>query len=676
MYFGVDYYPEHWPEERWPVDAKMMKAANMNIVRLAEFGWAKMEPREGTYDFSWLDGAIEVLAREGIGIILGTPTAAAPKWLMDAHPDFYPVDMYGMTKGFGTRRHYCYNNKLYGEYSRRIAEMMARHYKDNPNIVAWQIDNELGGQCFCENCRKAFHGWLENKYGCIDKLNEEWGTVFWSHTYGSWDEIPLPRYSSSDGFSQNPEFGSILSTPYNHNPGLLLDFHRFSSDSVVEYQKLQIEEIRKESSLPITHNYMGHYSEIDYFDLGKDLDFISWDNYPDNMWAKASYQNISMGHDLMRGIKNGNFWMMEQQSGPCGWHTMGDTPEPGQLRLWTYQALAHGAETVVYFRWRACTFGIEQYWYGILDHDGIGRRRYDEIKEIGEELAAYSDLFVGSEIKCEVALIKSYDNFWSHRGQPHNSKFNYNSLLYSYYGAFHANNINMDVTSVDVDFENYKIVVMPAFNLMNEELGDKCRGYVENGGILLITFRSGIKTWNNRMTTMTSPGYFKEIAGIELEEFDSINSGRSVKVKGTFGEGTASIWCDVIKSNGAEALAAYDSHYYSGKAAVTVNNYGKGKVYYAGCDLDDKAMERLAGHIVKTEGITPALADGIPGVEAVRKQKDGKIYRVVLNHNNKPVEIPVNANSIDILGNGAVNGTLFLKPYGVAILAPEPVGFD
>ena len=240
---------------------------------------------------------------------------------------------------------------------------------------------------------------------------------------------------------------------------------------------------------------------------------------------------------------------------------MADNPEPGQVRLWTYQYIAHGAEAIVYFRWRACTVGTEQYWYEILDHDGIARRRYREIKEIGKELDKLGDIFVDSENKVEVALIKSYDNFWSHRGQPHNTKFSYNQLLESYYSALISNNINTDVTSVDADFSKYKLIIMPAFNLMNEEIGKKCDEFGQRGGALLITFRSGTKTWNNKMTTMTVTGYFKDMSGVELEEFDSINFGRTVDVKGEFGSGTASMWCDVLKTNGAREIAAYNSHY-------------------------------------------------------------------------------------------------------------------
>ncbi|WNR42900.1 beta-galactosidase [Paenibacillus roseipurpureus] len=668
MYFGVDYYPEHWPKERWPQDAKMMKEAHINVVRLAEFAWAKMEPEEGRYDFAWLDEAIEVLTAEGIQIILGTPTAAPPKWLMDLYPDAYPSDVFGLTKGFGTRRHYCPNHKVYRDYSRTIAHRMAEHFKDHPHVIAWQIDNEFGGPCYCHSCLKAFRLWLRNRYKDIGNLNREWGTVFWSQTYRDWEEVIVPTYSASDGFSQNAASGVFVSAPYNHNPGLVLDYFRFYTDAVTEYQRIQIDEIRACTDKPITHNLMGHYSELDYFKLGKDLDFICWDNYPNNMWGKSSWSNVSMAHDLMRGIKNQNFWMMEEQSGPCGWQMLGDTPEPGQVRLWTYQAIAHGAEAMVYFRWRACTVGIEQYWYGILDHDGIGRRRYREIQQIGAEMEQLSQLFVGSENVSSVALIKSYDNFWSHRGQPHNVKFQYNGLLSDYYQAVAAHHVNLDVTAVESDFSSYKLVMMPAFNLVTEEIADKCKAYVEGGGTLLLTFRSGTKTWSNRMTELTVPGLFRELAGVELEEFDSLNNGRTVLVQGDFGQGTASIWCDVLTLTGAQVLATYGSHFYKGQPAITVNNYGKGRVIYVGCDLDEKAMELLMKQILQEEGIAPLLQEKTDGVEAVAKMNDGVSYLMLLNHLGQQAITRLDGAYTDAFTGAAMEENVNIPPYGVRVL--------
>jgi len=663
MYFGADYYPEHWPRERWAEDARLMKEANINVVRLAEFSWAKLEPSEGNYDFSWLDEAIDVLSRQGIKVVMGTPTATPPKWLMDKHPEIYMKDKYGHIRGFGSRRHYCYNSPIYHEYTKRIVSKMAQRYGKNPNVIAWQIDNEFGcqdtGQCYCDNCLLAFREWLKSKYGSLDNLNRAWGTVFWSQIYNDWDEIILPYYTVCEG-SDNRFHG--------HNPGLLLDFYRFSSDSIVRYQKLQIDTIRKFASQPITHNFMGHFPEIDYFDLGKDLDFVSWDNYPKNQWGIGDYAGIAMAHDLMRGVKDKNFWVMEEQSGPCGWSVMGNTPEPGQIRLWTYQAVAHGAEAIVYFRWRACLFGAEEYWYGILDHDGIPRRRYREVQQTGRELQSISDLIVGSNVVSQVAIIKSYDNLWSHRFQPHSSGFDYNNLLLSYYKGLMDNNINVDVTSIDRDLSKYKVVFMPAFNLVREDIIQKVEEYVKNGGTLVVTFRSGTRNWDNSMRSDTLPGAFRELAGVEVEEFDPLTREQEVKITGVTGEGKAVIWCDVLKCNGAEVLATYAERFYHGNPAITVNKFGKGRVYYVGCGLDQNSTNRLVAMIAEEAGVQPVLPLKIHGVEAVKKEKDGREYLIVLNHNANSVVVDVGGSYVEVLSGNRVDNVLKLEPYDVAVL--------
>lgn len=664
MYFGAAYYPEHWPREWWETSAKLMKEAHFNVVRLAEFAWAKLEPNEGEYDFSWLDEAIEVLAREGIKVIMSTPTATPPKWLLDKYPEIYPRDAYGRVKGFGSRRNYCFNSKDYHRETKRIVSIISGYFKDNPNVIAWQIDNEFGCHgdtyCFCANCLEEFKGWVRKKYQSIDKLKQAWGTVFWSQTYKNWDELIFPAYTACEQLNQRT---------FAHNPGLLLDYSRFCSDSVIAYQKLQIEELKASGcTLPMTHNLMGHFSDIDYFQLGKDLDFVSWDNYVTDQWNRSDYKSKSMAHDLMRGIKEKNYWMMEQQSGPCGWSAFGDTPMPGQLRLWTFQSIAHGADAIVYFRWRACTFGTEEYWYGILDHDGIPRRRYKEIQQTGKELERLSDLLVDSEVIAEVAIVKSYDNLWSHRHQTHNHHFDYNNLLIDYYKGLITNNINTDVVSVSTDLTRYKIVFMPAFNLVNEEIRKRVEAYVIEGGTLILTFRSGTRNWDNSMTTETLPGYFKNLAGVEVYEFDSLNYGRTVKIQGDMGEGKAALWCDILKPEGAKTIAFYQEAYYRGEAAITVNTYGKGNVYYVGCDIDEELTKKLVREITRSAGVLPVFDWTIEGVEVVKKQKDLKEFFILLNHNDHPVNIDFKNTYSELISEKEVKTGLTLEAFGVAIL--------
>jgi beta-galactosidase len=666
MYYGADYYPEHWPKERIPEDVKLMKEANFNMVRMAEFAWHKMESSEGNYDFSWLDRAMELLNKENIDVVLCTPTATPPKWLMDRYPEIYQVDRQGIRRGFGSRRHYCFNSPVYREYTKKIVTTMAEHYRGNAQVAAWQIDNEFGchdNRCYCENCRKSFIDWLKNKYQTIDRVNEAWGTVFWSQTYNSWDEIILPAYTECDSTSD-------MTAPSTHNPSLQLDYYRFVSDSVRNYQKLQLDILRTFTKKPITHNFMGHFSDLDYFDQAEDLDFVSWDNYIYTPWNKADYEEVSMAHDLMRGLKQQNYWVMEQQSGPCGWNTMGNTPSPGQIRLWAYQAVAHGGEGILFFRWRTCLFGTEQYWHGILDHDGIPRRRFEEIKQTGEEMVRLGSLLDGSENPSEVCLIKSYENLWSHGIQPHSKGFDYNDLLKKYYQVLCRKNMNVDVTSIDSDLDNYKLLIMPAFNLIDEKQTKKISNFVKKGGVLVVTFRSGTRNRNNVMSTESLPGNFRDLAGIRVTEFNALSQGESVSVKGMTMTGCSQIWNDIIELDSAQSLAEYEEEYYMNQPAITVNDYGKGSVFYIGCDLDESGLEELFTHIFTRAAIKPNGL-GIPwGVELVRRVKKGEEYFILMNHNHKEIVISLGRNYRNRLTGVDLQEQITLPAYGVLVISP------
>ncbi len=663
MYFGADYYPEHWPKERWAVDAKLMKEAGFNLIRVAEFAWAKLEPAEGHWDFGWLDEALDVFYKEGIQVVMGTPTATPPKWLMDKHPEIYQVDENGVVQGFGSRRHYCYNSEIYREYSEKIVEKMARHYAGHPAVAAWQIDNEFtcgdGLYCYCEECRQKFIVWLKKKYGSLDALNEAWGTVFWSQTYTDWDQIIVPRKSQAAMFRNN-----------GHNPGLNLDYSRFQSDAIVDYCALQSRILRRWTKLPITHNVV---SELyDYYKMGEQIDVATYDNYPASPWKSflgGAVYDPAFSIDIERGAKNKNVWVMEQQSGPCGWNVLGSTPRPGQLKKWTYQALAHGAEAIVYFRWRACLFGTEEYWYGILDHDGVPRRRYEEIKAIGKTFQKLSAYNAESKVSAEILMIRSFEQQWSHAFQEHNWNFNYRGYLKNLYYGLYANNYNLDISSEATDFSGYKVVMAPAFNLMSDELKAKFEKYVAEGGNLVVTFRSGTKNMDNSMTERTLPGYFKEVAGIELEEFDSLNDC-AVEVEGAFGRGRASIWADIIKPVTAKTVATYAGEYYAGKPAVTVNEYGKGKCYYVGCDLDEAATVALMDYIASQCGVSPAIKNAPQGVEVVKKvASDGSEFYFVMNFAGKEETVEFPCAVKDITTDEVLGNKVTLAVYGSAAVA-------
>ena len=650
MIYGVDYYPEHWDRSEWEEQARLMKEGGFNTVRMGEFAWKLFEKSEGEFDFSWLDDAIEILAKYGVKTILGTPTAAPPKWLANKY-DVLMRDKYGRRREWGARRECCANNPDYIAKSKIIVNKMAEHYRNNENVIAWQIDNEFGchgsTRCYCEHCRKAFGEWLSKRYSSIDDLNEKWGSVFWSLDYDSFDDVILPAYNSCEG-----DYGDL----WSHNPALDLEFCRFSSDSWVNYQKMQIDILRGYTDKPITHNLMGHFSDISAYDLSRDLDFVSWDNYPDNQWGDSEYEYVSMAHENMRGAKNKNFVVMEEQSGPAGWDVLGQTPRPNQLRLWAYQAVAHGAEGMIYFRFRSALFGMEQYWYGVLDHDGKPRRRFYELKQTGEEMKKLEPYIINAENSYDALIVKSYDNHWAHSIKRHAKNYGYESHLYSFYKA----NVDLGVTIAvsHGNLDKYKVVYMPAYNIIKDsELGE-IKSYVKNGGTLVLTFRSGTRDEYNRVRPLALPGVFKDMAGIEAVEFDAPR--RTVKIDGKI-QGAANIWCDIIEPETAETIAVYDSEYYKGKAAVTVNEYGKGKVYYIGCDLDSAAMKQIVKIISGGAGIeTTEMPEN---VELVRR---GDI-KILLNHNETEAQT-------NITGKSIISGTDFdgtLEPYGVEFVKGE-----
>ena len=652
MIFGADYYPEHWDKSEWKEHAKLMREGNLNTVRIAEFAWGRIETEEGKFDFSWLDEIIDILATEGIKVILGTPTAAPPKWLVNKY-DVYMRDKYGRARGYGSRRECCSNNFHYIVRSKTLVEKLAERYGNNPNVIAWQIDNEFGchssTRCYCSHCRRAFASWLECKYTNIDALNKSYGTVFWSQEYSSFNDVILPAYTSCEG---------TYGDRWAHNPSLDMDFYRFSSDSWINYQQMQIDIIRKYSDKPITHNMMGHFSDIDYYKLGKPLDVVAWDNYIDNQWNHCTYENTSMAHELMRGVKNKNFWVMEQQAGPCGWDKFGATPRPNQLRLWTYQAIAHGCEGMVYFRFKSAPFGMEQYWLGLVDYDGIPRRRFYEIKQTGEELKKLSDTFVGAENTTDVLIVKSYEDVWSHKIKSHVDGFDYRDLLYSYYKANNNLGTNPACGSEDMISDKYKVIYMPAYVMVSDEIKARLENYVANGGTLVLTYRSGIKDLNNNMETSTLPAKLRNLAGITVQEFDS----SPIEVAISDGWGKSTLWRDILEVETAKIIATYDSEYYTGTPAITVNSYGKGRVWYVGCDLSEDAIYKLV-KMISYEAEAKYINHPV-GTEIVRRIAGGKEYLMLLNYTADKIDMGITGKSLlsDKLFDGTLDG------YGVEIV--------
>ncbi len=658
MHLGVAYYPEHWPEDRWETDAQLMKDAGVTVARMGEFAWCRMEPKRERHRFDWLQRAVSVLGKYGIKSVLCTPTAAPPAWLIERHPSILPVGPDRLPKSFGARRHYCVNNSPYKKYTRRIVTALCDAFKDNPHVIGWQIDNEFGchdtARCYCNDCANGFRAWLRRRYRDLARLNEEWGTIFWSQEYNEWHQIPLP-------------WNTIHGDNRSHNPSLMLDFYRFSSDSQVEYQRFQADIIRRMCpSHFVTHNMMGLFDQIDYYDLAEGLDFVSWDNYPGDGRDPC---RVALAHDVMRGVKDGNFWVMEEQAGATGWQTNGPTPRPGQIRLWSYQAIARGAEAVVYFRWRTCRFGTEEYWHGILNHDGVPSRRYEEVARVGRELARIGDALRGAKSVNPVAMLMGYYVHWAHQLQPHSAAFNYWTHFRRYYDTLHSMGVGVDIVRPGASLQGYKLVIAPTLYLTDDPTREALREFVKKGGTLVATFRSFVKNLANVASDKTLPAGVDDLFGVLISEYDALPGSGANSIRMADGEASygVRVWADLIQLQGAQALAAYESDFYAATPAVTLNKFGLGNAYYVGTWPEDAFYADFVRRVAASAGIEPAKPCG-QNVELVRRQAGEDEIRFYLNHQPESVEIEIDGEATDLLDGGSVSGAGTLEPYGVLLL--------
>ena len=609
MYFGADYYPEQWDIPLIDEDMQRMQKLGFNVIRIAEFAWHIFEPIQGEYDFTFFDNVIYKAKKNNLNIVMGTPTATMPAWIAKEYPEVLSEDENGRKRYFGGRRQYCFNSDKYIELSYKIVLELIKHYSNEKQIIGWQIDNEFGHEgsdiCFCDQCSEKFQKFLKNKYLSISKLNDIYGTVFWSQTYNDFSEIPIPK-----------------PTITFHNPSLMLDFYRFRSESIYSYAKMQIDTIKKQSPKQfVTHNFSGGLFDkaMDFSKIGLELDTIAYDNYP--VWGglKEPVPPYSTGLylDMMRSIKKQNFWVMEQLIGVQGHQIIGYLPRPNQAVNWACQSIAHGAENIVFFRYRAAVKGSEQFCYGIIDHDNSEGRKYSEVKKFISEMKEYPDA-VSSNINSDIALLYDMDNVWSWKIQQQSKAFDYTKETERLYAPFFKLNVSVDVISANSDFSKYKILLVPVLMLGNENVISRINQFAESGGSVVFSFRGGIKNINNNIIC-NKENLISKMSGVRIIEFESLQDDQSVSVinlkSGKIS--SAGVWRDMLKCQTARPLFNYTDCFYNEYSAVTENSFGNGKVYYIGTGLSIEILSDLAKDILIHDKVK--YIESPDGVEIVKR---------------------------------------------------------
>ncbi|NNE49653.1 MAG: beta-galactosidase [Altererythrobacter sp.] len=551
MHLGVCYYPEHWPRERWETDARMMREAGLTRVRIGEFAWSRIEPHPGRFDWQWLDDAVEVLHSAGLGIIMGTPTATPPKWLVDSMPDMIALDRQGRPRGFGSRRHYCFSHAGYREQAARITRAVAERYGQHPGIVSWQTDNEYGChdtvQSFSPAARDVFRLWLGDRYGSIDALNEAWGNVFWSMEYRGFDEVELPNLTATEA-----------------NPAHWLAFRRFSSDQVVRFNRAQVEILRELSpGRDITHNAMGFYTGYDHHDLAADLDVLGWDSYPLGFlemfrftdkekldFARQGQPDIAaFHHDLYRGCAKDKRWsVLEQQPGPVNWARHNPAPLDGMVALWTLEAMAHGAEMVSYFRWRQAPFAQEQMHAGLLRPDGEPAPALAETHAAAEAIEKLGA--VGKPLR-EAAVVFGYDAEWITQIQPQGEGLSALWAAFDSYRALRKLGLNVDIVSPTSNLSDYALVVLPCLPIVPDELVQSLQTFE---GQLIVGPRTGSRENDLRIPDDLPPGRFQSILPLKVTRSESLRPGLEHQGDGW----SIARWFDHVETEMEAELVAED----------------------------------------------------------------------------------------------------------------------
>lgn len=664
--FGGDWNPEQWPEDTWEHDLDMLEDAHINEVTINVFSWALLQPAEDRYDFSMLDKIVALLVKHDFNIVMATGTAALPGWMVRLHPETIRTEQNGTHHVFGGRHNFCPTSPYFRKASRALAAHVAERYAGTSGLVAWHVCNEYGGGgglCYCDHCAEAFRTWLKNKYGTVEALNKAWCANFWSHTIYDWGDV-VPPVSYGDGIS---DAKCVVS-------GLQMDYRRFQNQAQLACYTNERDAIRAyDAATPITTNLMGTFKDLDYFEWAKEMDVVSWDNYP-GMDTPPSF--TAMCHDLMRGIGgNKPFMLMEQTPNQQNWFPFCKVKRPGEVRKLSWQAVSHGADTVQFFQMKQSIGGCERFHGAVIAHDGTEQSRvFKETAALGGELDRIGKRIMGSEIRAKVAIMFDWQSYWSLEGcVGPTAGFSYPNEVHRFYRAFWRRNVPVDVieSTTPLDkLKQYDLVVAPALITVLPGVAETLESYVSEGGSFITGYMAGIHDEHDLVVPGGYPGKLRDLMGVWVEEIDALAPDETIEVHGDAVDAKGEIVASIIHREGARRLAAYGGgEFYAGHSALTVNTYGKGKAYFVGTPLDETGMSAFMAPIIKELGLKPLDTPEDVSL-SVRYGDDGVRYAFLINNSESDKRLCLDElnGGVELLTGHVVDGPVELKPYGVNVI--------
>ena len=678
--YGGDYNPEQWPREVWEADHAAFDLASIDTVTLNVFSWATLQPDEETYDFALLDAVVERTVAAGRDVVLATSTGALPPWLARRHPEVERTDFQGRRHVYGQRHNACPSSPVYRRLSAELAGRLAERYAGTPGLVAWHVGNEYGGfdgGCWCDLCAAGFRVWLRERYGTLERLNEAWNAAFWSHTFTDWEQVVPPNMLSEHW--RGPDHTAFQ--------GITLDYRRFMSDAMLANfcdEKARIRE--HDATTPVTTNFMGMFRPIDYHRWADDLDFASWDNYPP---GQREHARMALAHDVMRGLKGGApFWVMEQTPTITASRDVNPVKRPGVLRLWSWQAVAHGADAVLYFQMRQSKGACEKYHGAVLDHAGrTDTRAFREVAALGAELDALGDAVLGARTPARVALLFDWDSWWAaEMTDGFNRHARYVDTVLAYYRALWQAGAQVDIVPVTADLARYDVVLALMLHVLKGDVAERLEGVVARGGSVLASYWSGRADEDANAFLMDAPGPLGRLFGLRVEETDSAEPGITNPVTLADGAGDdvvsdAALVFEVLVPQGADVVGTNGAEFYAGTPAVTRHRPGRhdggegaGEAWYVATALDAAGTDWVVRRVLHRHGLVGPYADAEDVELAVREGADGARTAFVLNHATAAVDVVAHASGTDLLSGRVVAAgeTLHLEPTDVVVLREDP----